>query len=175
MDDDRVDDDGCAGVALNVGQRLDQDLGSFDHWMERGSEDRHSALKNVTGQVFVLHNRVEPLMNVGGVDRDLVLGKLGRAERKVLEQPFKYCMETAGADVFRAGIDLRGDFGQGGDRVVGEVDVDLLGLQQRNVLLGQRVFGLRQDAHEIVLGQRLELDADREAALKLRNKIGGLG
>src|SRR5713101_5368624 len=129
VDDDRVDADGFAVEALNVGQRLDQDLGSFDHWMERGSEDRHSALKNVTGQVFILHNRVEPLMNVGGVDRDLLLGKLGRAERKVLEQPFKYSMETASADVFRAGVYLRGDFGQRGDGVVGEVDVDLLGLE----------------------------------------------
>src|SRR5260370_30759807 len=107
-------------------------------------------------------------MNVGGVDRDLVLGKLGRAERKVLEQPFKYRVETASADVFRAGVDLRGDFGQGGDGVVGEVDVDLLGLQQRNVLLGQRVFVLRQNAHEIVLGERLDLASDREAALALR-------
>ena len=38
---------------------------------------------------------------------------------------------------------------------------------QGDVLLEQRVRGLGEDADEVVAGQRLELDADREAALEL--------
>ena len=56
-------------------------------------------------------------------------------------------------------------------RVVGEGQLDALGLQQRRVLLDQRVLGLLQDADEILLGERLQLHADREAALQFGNQV----
>ena len=55
------------------------------------------------------------------------------------------------------------------------VDGHALGAEQGLVLLGQARAGLRQDADEILLRQRAELDADRQAALKFRQKVGGLG
>ena len=54
------------------------------------------------------------------------------------------------------------------DRIVGKLEMHAFGFQQRYVLLDQRVLRLGQDAHEIVLAQGLELDADREAPLELR-------
>ena len=76
-------------------------------------------------------------------------------------------MQAAGADVLGALVDQRRDVGDRGDGVVGEAEVDALGRQQRDVLLEQRVRGLGEDADEVVARQRLELDADREAALEL--------
>ena len=43
-----------------------------------------------------------------------------------------------------------------------------------DVLLDQRVLRLGQDADEVVLAERLELDADREAALQLGDQVGRL-
>jgi hypothetical protein len=40
-----------------------------------------------------------------------------------------------------------------------------------DVLLDQRATRLGEDAHEFRLAERVELDADREAALQLRNQI----
>ena len=56
-----------------------------------------------------------------------------------------------------------------------KVDGDALGAEQGLILLGQAGAGLRQDADEVLLRQRAELDADRQAALKLRQQVGGLG
>ena len=47
----------------------------------------------------------------------------------------------------------RGDLGDRRDRVVGEVELHVLGLHQRHVLPGQRVLGLGQDADEVVAGR----------------------
>ena len=57
------------------------------------------------------------------------------------------------------------------DAVVGEPQVDAFGRHQRHVLLDQRAPRLGEDAHELRLAERLELDADREAALQLRNQV----
>ena len=51
------------------------------------------------------------------------------------------------------------------------VTVTILGAEQRDVLLDQRVARLGQDAHEVVARERLELDADRKAALQLGNQV----
>ena len=56
-----------------------------------------------------------------------------------------------------------------------KLDGHLLGLHQRGVLPGQRVVGLGQDAHEIVLGQRAQLDPDRQAALQFGQQVRRLG
>ena len=50
-------------------------------------------------------------------------------------------------------------------------ELDAFGVHQRDVLLDQRVARLGQDADELVLAERLELDADRKAALQLGNQI----
>ena len=42
-------------------------------------------------------------------------------------------------------------------------------------MLGQAGPGRRQDADEILLGQRRKLDPDRQAALKLGQQVGRLG
>ena len=41
-------------------------------------------------------------------------------------------------------------------------------------MLGESIFGLLENAVEIVLGQALQFDADGEAALQLRNQVAGL-
>ena len=57
------------------------------------------------------------------------------------------------------------------DAVLGERQVDAFGRQQRHVLLDQRAARLGEDAHELRLAERLELDADRKAALQLGDQI----
>ena len=46
---------------------------------------------------------------------------------------------------------------------------------KRAILLGQAGPGVREDADEIRLGQRLQLDPDRQAALQLGQQVARLG
>ena len=57
------------------------------------------------------------------------------------------------------------------DGVGREVELDAFGLHQRDVLLDEAGFRLGQDADEIVLLQRAQLDADRQAALQLGQQV----
>ena len=54
---------------------------------------------------------------------------------------------------------------------VGEFEGDALGGEQRLVLAEQRGAGLAEDAGEVVAGQVVHLDADREPALELGHQV----
>ena len=58
-----------------------------------------------------------------------------------------------------------------GDRVVAEDERHVLGREQRRVLPDERVLGFGQDADEVGLRERVQLDADREAAVSLRTLL----
>ena len=72
-------------------------------------------------------------------------------------------------------VHLRGELRHLFQRVVGEDQLDAFGLEQRRVLLGQRVLRLLQNADEILHGERLQLHADGKAALQLGNHVARLG
>ena len=84
-------------------------------------------------------------------------------------------MQAAGADVFLAFVDQEGDLGQAVDGAFVKADVHALGRQQGHVLAHQRVLGFGEDALEVVAAERAQFDADREAALQLRDQVGRLG
>ena len=48
---------------------------------------------------------------------------------------------------------MRRVVGQGLDGLLGELDLDPLGGQERRVLADEGVLGLREDAHEVLAGQ----------------------
>ena len=55
-----------------------------------------------------------------------------------------------------------------------EVELDPVRAEERGGLLRERVLGLGEDPQEVLLGERVERDADREAALELRDEVRGL-
>ena len=61
------------------------------------------------------------------------------------------------------------------DAVVAEIERHAFGEEQRLILSHEAGFRLGEDAAEIVTRQRLELDADRQAALQLGQQVGGFG
>ena len=95
-------------------------------------------------------------------------------EAHLLQQLLHHRLQPAGADVLDPAVDLVGELGDLGDRVVGEVQGDALGAHQRGVLLDQAGLGLDQDAGEVVAAERLQLDPDRQAALQLGQQVRGL-
>ena len=72
-------------------------------------------------------------------------------------------------------FDLRGEFRHLFERVVGEEQLDALGFEQGDVLFGQGVLRLFEDANEVFDGKRLEFDPDRETALQLRDEVARFG
>src|SRR3954463_11593760 len=84
-------------------------------------------------------------------------------------------MEPACADVFGALVHDRGDAGDLLGRVWAKRQPDLLGVKERNVLHEERITRLGKNTDEVLPGQRVEFDANREAALKLGNQIRRLG
>src|SRR3989441_1169357 len=140
-----------------------------------GQSSRANPLKDVAPQVLVVHDLAEPGAHLVRVELDALLGQLGEVEQHVLEQGGHHGVEPPGADVLHALVGLRGDAGDLLDAVVGELERRPLGRAQGGVLLGEGVLGLGHDADEVRLGERLQLDPNREAPLQLWDQCRGLG
>src|SRR5205085_1878060 len=80
---------------------------------------------------------------------------VGQLVEHVLEQRRHHGVQAAGADVLHALVHARRSPSDLADAVVGEREQRALRLDQRLVLLGERVLGLRHDADEVVLRERL--------------------
>ena len=80
-------------------------------------------------------------------------------------------MQPSGADVLSAFVDEGRVFSDGRDAIFGKREVNALGGHQRDVLLDQRTLGLGENADELGLAERVELHANRKAALELGNQV----
>ena len=100
---------------------------------------------------------------------------IGRFIRQRFEQAFQHRVQAAGADVLGAFVHLVSDFGDPAHAAGVEVQRHAFGRQQRFVLRAQRGIGLGEDANEVLDLERIQFDADREAALQLGNQIRRLG
>ncbi len=80
-------------------------------------------------------------------------------------------MQTARADVFGGFVNLPGGFGNTFNTGIGELDIDAFSCHQRFILHGDGGVWLGQNAFEIAGGQRLKLNANRQAALQFRDQI----
>src|SRR6266851_5248286 len=136
---------------------------------------QYQELQDVAAQVLVLDDVRELLGDVSGIYLHILLFEVGRFKRDFVENFFKNGVQTAGADVFGLLVHAGGEARNGGDGVLGDVELDSFGFQQRDVLLDQRVLRLRQNADEIFFLQRLQLYANGQPPLKLGNQVGRLG
>src|SRR5438093_465792 len=86
--------------------------------------------QDVPRQVLVAGDVGEPLLHVLGVDDLLLAGHVGRVERDLLEQLLHDRVQTPGADVLRALVDLHRDLGDLVE-LVEEHDAGVLGSVDR--------------------------------------------
>src|SRR6266850_4652768 len=131
--------------------------------------------QDVSRQVLVAGDVTEPGADVGGVDGQLLARQIRRVERDLLEELLHHRVQTPGADVLRARVHLHRDLRDRLHRLRGEPEGHLFRLQELHVLRDQRVPRLGKNADEIVPRQGVQLDADREASLELRDQIRRLG
>src|ERR1700733_6373069 len=115
------------------------------------------------------------LLHVGGVDPDGLAVAVRRDERNLVEHALHHGLQPPRADILYRRVDGDRDVGERVDRLRGDVERHAFGLHQRDILLDQRRFRLGQDAAHVVAGQRLQLNADRQPALQLRQQVGRLG
>src|SRR5688572_8793394 len=115
--------------------------------------------EHVAAQILVLDDTGESAADVARVDVEMHAGHARRLERDLLEHPFGDGGEPARPDVLGARVDLDRDTSELAHRVVGELDRETLGREQLAVLARERALGLGEDAHEVLFGQRVELDA----------------
>ena len=101
------------------------------------------------GEVVVLYNVVETVVDVGFVDDDALVLELRRVERDVFEELFEERMEAAGADVFGLLVDVAGELGDAADGAVFEFQFDAFRCEHGLVLLDERVLRLGEDALEV--------------------------
>src|ERR1035438_5913256 len=80
-------------------------------------------------------------------------------------------MRRKSSTVFRS----EGELGHLAQCFGSELEAYAFGLKQRGVLLGERGLGLGENAQEIVYGERLQLNANGEAALQFGDQVAGLG
>ena len=82
-------------------------------------------------------------------------------------------MQAARADILGLLVDLHRVGGELRDAVGREFERDAFDREQLPVLFGQRVLGRGQDRLEILGGQRVQLHANRKAALEFGDQIRG--
>src|SRR5579864_7974070 len=132
-------------------------------------------LEDVAAQVLILDYISELLLDERRVDFDAAFLHVRCVEGNFLKNFFENGVQAARADVFRLLVDERGEARDGGHTVLAEIHFQTFGVEQRNVLLDEGVFRLRENANEIGLGKRTQLDANRKASLQFRNQIRRLG
>src|SRR5262245_3231262 len=115
------------------------------------------------------------LPHVDGVDDDLLARLVGGIEGNVVEDALHHRREPPRTDIFDGGVHLDRDIGDGVDRVGGEFEIEAFGLHQRDILFDEAGLRLGKDAAEIVARERAKLDPDGKPALKLGQKVRGLG
>ena len=113
------------------------------------------------------------LFDKGGIDCDFIACAVGCIEGQVLEHTLDHGVKAARADVFDGFVHFGGDLGQCFDAVFGEGHCDPFSLHECCILQGQRIVCFGQDAHEIVLGQCAQFNADWQAALQFGQQIRG--
>src|SRR6266851_8578042 len=132
-------------------------------------------LQDVAAQVLVLYDIGELLVHVGGIHFDVFLLEVRSFKGQFVQNFFKDSVEAAGADVFRLLVDDGCELRDGVYGVVGDVELDAFGFEQRDVLLDERVLGLRENADEVFFLERLQLNANGQSALQLGDQVRGLG
>src|SRR5512134_2361481 len=133
-----------------------------------------SGSQHVAREVFARGKILQPGVDIGGVDRHAARAAPPGGEGDVLEQLLHHGVEPARADVLGPLVDRERGLGETLDAIGPELELHALGLEQRLVLLHQAGVGRGEDALEVGGGERIELDADREAALQLGNQVGRL-
>src|SRR5215510_4303977 len=141
----------------------------------RASSITGSPSQDVPREVLVAGELAQARVNVTGVDRQLLAGQVGSVERDLVQELLHDRVEAPGPDVLGRRVHPHGDLGERVDRIRRESQCHALRAQQLDVLPDQRVPGFRQDADEILARQGVELDADGEAPLQLRDEIRRLG
>src|SRR3546814_3178035 len=91
-------------------------------------------LQDVAGEVGVLDQFAEVLVDVGAVDDHVVAVAVGGLVAQGVEQAFEHGVQATGADVLLAFVDLGGDVGEAFDRIGRELQCHAFGTQQLDVL-----------------------------------------
>src|SRR6185436_12735613 len=131
--------------------------------------------ENIPTKIFILCNRLQLLLHIRRGNSYLSHLHVRGLEAQVLEQPFQNRVEPPCPNVLSRLIDSEGELRQSVNRVVGEFQLDSLGLEEGGILLRERILRLFEDADKVILGQVLQFHADGEAALQFRHQVAGLG
>ncbi len=115
------------------------------------------------------------LVDIGLIDHQRLAAAIFRLEAHILQQLFHDGLQAAGADILDLAVHLGRDLRDRADAFGRQVDRYFLGRQQRALLRIKAGLGVGQDRDEILLGQRLQFHADRQAALKFGQQVAGLG
>src|ERR1035438_3932160 len=111
----------------------------------------------------------------GGFIIGSAAGDVGSEEAYIFKYTLHDGVKAAGTDVFCLLVHLEGELGHLAQCLGSELEAYAFGLKQRGVLLGERGLGLGENAQEIVYGERLQLNANGEAALQFGDQVAGLG
>ena len=117
---------------------------------------------------------VSSIANVIGIDDTCFSVMSGASKLMIVEHLLHDGVQAARADVLGPFIHLEGEVRHFLERFRSELQLQSFSIEQRRVLLGQRRLRLGENLDEVFDRQRLQFDADRKAALQLRNEIARL-
>lgn len=84
-------------------------------------------------------------------------------------------MKEEGEDIIKSRVEIERDIGKRINRVVGELKIKILSLNERNIMIDEDWIGLSKNEEEIIKSKRGKLKEDGKEEMKLRKKIGWIG
>src|SRR5690606_27604310 len=127
--------------------------------------------KYILAQILILRNHLQPLPHNLAIYPDRIRPAVGQVEQVFFEQRGHHGMQPPRSDVLHTVIHGCCDTRNRLDPVRSELERCTVCLYQRRILLRERILRLRHYPHEILLGERLKLHANREPSLQLRNQV----
>mmetsp|Transcript_49586 Transcript_49586/g.124677 ORF Transcript_49586/g.124677 Transcript_49586/m.124677 type:complete len:254 (+) Transcript_49586:40-801(+) len=107
-------------------------------------------------------------------DHHILSLELVTVEAHLLDNTFNNRMQTSCTNVLDCGIHVGGHDSNFTHGLRTETEVNAFGLEQLHLLTDEVAFRLCQNLVEVILGETLEFDTDRETTLKFGQQIGRL-
>src|SRR5450631_1142306 len=131
-------------------------------------------LQDVSRQILIARQIAQAALDVIPIDDGAGAAAIRGIEGQAFQQPLHDGVQAARSDVLGILVHFEGHLGQTPHTGLFESQIDAFRGQQRAVLAAQRGIRFGQNAYEILHHQGFELDANRQAALQLRDQIRGL-
>ena len=106
--------------------------------------------QNEPAEIGILGKIADALADIGTIDTNDFTRTIGRGELDIVKHPLENRLQRTCADILDACIHIHCHFGDGFDRIIGEIECHAFRAHLRDGLLDETGFRIRQNPFEII-------------------------